>query len=147
MHYHDEWCETNNDYGLPAQVIYLFSFNHWGLFQPSWLQESTTLHLSLHTLMFQGQLALLWRNLPALNIWWDTTTHTWSRLQWWGVSSDSWPGWPGMVWGACVSTKYPDQKPHTCNPIKWRCQQPHPNNPIKWRSPQYLNSCTSQRTY
>ena len=97
-----EWqwlCTTNSSYEVCA---HLFSFPHWGLLPTGWLQGSLTHHLSLHAQMTQGWHALLWRGPPVPNVWWDTLTHTRSRLQWWWVSPNSGPGWSSMVWAACA---------------------------------------------
>ena len=63
LHYHEEGYESNNDYGLPAQVmrpvcVYSVSTTK-ASFKPHQLQGSTMSHLSLHAQMNQGHYLLI----------------------------------------------------------------------------------------
>ena len=100
LHYHDKGYESDNAYGLPAQVMRLYMF-----IQSHRLQGSTMFHLSLHVKVTQGLIAFPSRRLPMPNFWWDTPTR--SRLWQWVISPYSWPWWPSMTQGACAYTFYP----------------------------------------
>ena len=57
MHYHDEGCESDNDYGLSPQVIrpvHMYSvFTNEASFNLAEYEENTTHYLPLHAQMTQ----------------------------------------------------------------------------------------------
>ena len=57
LHYHDEGCDSDNDFGLPGPVmrpVHVYFISLTGLLQPCRLHESTISHPSLHTKATKG---------------------------------------------------------------------------------------------